>query len=120
MIGFALAGGFVLLVPLAPSPGWVFALICLATLVQDMAIPCIWSVTSDVGGRYAGTVGGFMNTVGAVGGALSPLAVAQYGWDKALTMFAVSYFLGSLLWLRIDASESIFSDRRRGTTIPAP
>jgi MFS family permease len=120
VIGFALAGGLVLLVPMAPSPGWVFLLICLATLVQDMAIPCIWSVTSDVGGRYAGTVGGFMNTVGAVGGALSPLAVAQYGWDRALALFSLSYFAGSLLWLRIDASESIFSPRGRATTIPPP
>ena len=123
VIGFALAGVLVLLVPLAPSPGWVFLFICLTTFVQDLAIPCIWSVTSDVGGRYAGTVGGFMNTVGAVGGALSSLATAEvsagkYGWDSVFIMLAASYFAGSILWLRIDASESIFSDRGRPTTIP--
>jgi MFS family permease len=124
VIGFALAGGLVLLVPLAPSPGWVFAIICLAVLLQDTAIPGIWSVTSDVGGRYAGTVGGFMNTVGAVGGALSPLAAAQvssaYGWSWVFVVFAASYLLGSLLWLRIDASESIFSEQRRTIRMPPP
>jgi MFS family permease len=118
VVGFALAGGLVLLVPLAPAPGWVFLLICLATLLQDTAIPCIWSVTSDVGGRYAGTVAGFMNTAGAVGGALGLLATGElagtHGWDTTFVMFAASYVLGSLLWLRIDASESIFSGRSPG------
>jgi MFS family permease len=124
VIGFGLAGVLVLFVPLASTAHWVFVFICLATLLQDVAIPCIWSVTSDVGGRYAGTVAGFMNTVGAVGGGLGLIATGEiagtHGWDWAFVMFAASYFLGSLLWLRIDASESIFSDRSRAATIPPP
>jgi hypothetical protein len=54
-----------------------------------------------------------MNTVGAIGGAVaSPLTSWVAGkdarWDLVFLMFAVSYVIGALMWVRIDAGESIF------------
>jgi MFS family permease len=112
--GFGLAGGCALLLsqPFL-TYGQAVALSCLAVALQDLAVPCIWSLPTDVGGRYAGTVAGCMNTVGAIGGAVaSPLTSWVAGkdarWDLVFLMFAVSYVIGALMWVRIDAGESIF------------
>ena len=78
---------------------------------SDLAIPCIWSVSADVGGRYAGTVSGYMNTVGGIGGTLGilviPFLAEHYGMPMVLVVNAVVYVIGGLLWLRIDATETI-------------
>jgi len=62
----------------------------------------------DIGGRCAGTVGGCMNSVGAIGAMLSPLVAAKvaslWNWKAVFVVFAASYFLGALAWLRVDAS----------------
>jgi MFS family permease len=109
VVGFAGAGLCALLVSLAPNAWTAIALLCAANVFQDIAIPCIWSLPADVGGRYSGTLGGAMNSAGGIGGALSPLVAAQvataFGWSWLFLVFAGSYLLGAILWLRIDASE---------------
>src|SRR5262249_60219350 len=56
-----------------PTPAVV--LLSLACFINDMAIPVIWAVSADVGGRFAGTVAGFMNMVGGLGGMITPLLI---------------------------------------------
>jgi sugar phosphate permease len=111
VIGFGLAGVCDLLIPYVNSPQAVIALICTACAVQDLAIPGLWAACADIGGRYAGTLSGVMNAMGCLGGILSPLftgdVAVAYGWNAVFLMFAATYFLGSLLWLRIDATERL-------------
>jgi ACS family glucarate transporter-like MFS transporter len=122
LVAFALAGLCAIPIPFTSEPWQAVALLCLALALQDLAVPCIWSVTADVGGRYAGTAGGFMNTIGAVGGALSPLVVGalarESGWPAAYLAIAASYFLGSILWIRVDATETIFGKEPRAEPGP--
>jgi MFS family permease len=109
--GFGLAGLCDSLIPWMAGPWAVIALICLACAVQDLALAGLWAVGADIGGRYAGTVLGTMNTMGCIGATLSPLLAAKVSsydsWDSAFLMFAGAYLLGALLWLRIDATEQI-------------
>jgi len=117
IVGFVLAALCTVPIPFTSEPWQAVALLCFALGLQDLSVPCIWSVTADVGGRYAGTAGGFMNTIGAVGGALSPLIVGEVaresGWPAAYLILASSYLVGSILWLRVDATETIFGREPR-------
>jgi MFS family permease len=113
LIGFSAAGVAFLFIPQAINAWTAVALVCIACALQDLAIPCIWSVCADVGGRYAGTLSGCMNAAGGVGAMLSPLVASRlanaFDWNVAFLVFAGSYFLGALMWLRIDATESIMT-----------
>ena len=87
-------------------------MLCAAFFINDLAIPPIWAVAADIGGRYAGTVSGVMNMCGAVGAVLSPILIpvlrAQgFGWPTVFAMLATAWFVAALAWLRIDASEPI-------------
>jgi MFS family permease len=89
----------------------VMALIVIAFAFQDLGVPSMWSLPTDVGGRFAGTLGGWMNSAGAVGGMLSPLVAARvsiaYGWNAAFVVFGAVYLLGALAWLRVDAGKPL-------------
>jgi MFS family permease len=92
--------------------GWgVVTLVCVACFIQDLAVPVMWAVPIDVGGRYAATVAGVMNCVGGLGGASSPVMVAylagHLGWEWVFYAAGAVYLLGGLLWLGVDASKSV-------------
>jgi MFS family permease len=109
--GFGVAGVCDLLIPWMNDPWQVIGLICAACAVQDLALAGLWAVGADIGGRYSGTVLGTMNMMGGIGAILSPvltpLLSKVYDWDTVFVVFAGSYVLGSLLWLRIDATEQV-------------
>jgi ACS family glucarate transporter-like MFS transporter len=117
-LGFLLAGATALLIPGLEGYGVAVATLCTVCFFQDLAVPCIWSLPADIGGRYAGTVGGFMNSVGAIGGALSAPFVAHLqggegGWDTVFYVFAAVYGFGALLWLVIDAGRGMITEPGR-------
>ena len=109
--GWTLAGLCAFAVSQLNSAAAVMTLIVVAFAFQDLGVPSMWSVPADIGGRFAGTVGGWMNSAGAVGGMLSPLVAAQvsivHGWNAAFMVFGTVYLLGALAWLRVDASRFI-------------
>ncbi|HKQ39635.1 MAG TPA: MFS transporter [Verrucomicrobiae bacterium] len=89
----------------------VITLIVVAFALQDLGVPSMWSLPTDIGGRFAGTVGGWMNSAGGIGGMLSPLVAAKvsfaHGWNATFIVFGAVYLLGALAWLRVDASSPI-------------
>ncbi|HEY7315328.1 MAG TPA: MFS transporter [Gemmataceae bacterium] len=122
VVGFSAAGLCVLGTGFTTTAWQAVALLCLAFLVNDLAIPVIWAVCADVGGRYAGTVSGIMNMAGGVGAVLSPVLIpsvlamlpAEYSgserWRLIFAGLAVSWFVGALAWIFIDASKPLFSE----------
>jgi MFS family permease len=115
IVGFGGAGLCALVVAGLDSAWPAILLMCVAFGFQDVAIPGIWSLPADVGGRYAGTLGGCMNTVGAIGGMLSPLVAARlssdFGWNAVFLVYGGMYLLGALAWVRIDAAKTIWGIR---------
>ena len=75
IVGFTGAGLCVFATGFATAAWQAVTLLCLAFLVNDLAIPVIWATCADVGGRYAGTVAGVMNMAGGVGAILSPILI---------------------------------------------
>lgn len=65
-----------------------------------------WSVTADISGGSAGSVSGFMNMGGQIGGALTgsltPWIAARYGWTASFLVAAGLCLLGALSWLVVD------------------
>lgn len=108
VIGLGVAAVCALAVSRCHSVWVVIFIICVAAAFQDLALPAMWSASVDIGGRCAGTVGGCMNSVGAIGAMLSPLVAAKvatlWSWQAVFVVFAASYVVGALAWLRVDAS----------------
>jgi ACS family glucarate transporter-like MFS transporter len=120
--GYLLAGTCILATGFTTTVWQAETLLCLGFLVNDLTVPIIWTVCTDVGGRCAGTLSGLMNMVGGIGAAISPallphvhrwLRHEQFDhricWRILLAGLAVSWFLGALSWLFIDAGKPLVS-----------
>lgn len=118
LTGFCLAGLFTLgasWLPQGAGPWPAVLLLSLAFFCQDLGVPCLWSLPADIGGQHAGVLGGFMNAIGALGGALSPVVIdalrhhTRFGWTGVLVTCGCVYLVAGLLWVRIDASRTLAS-----------
>jgi ACS family glucarate transporter-like MFS transporter len=128
IMGLAGKGGgavLLLLAALTPDPAWAVLLIALSAFASDLAMAATWAVCTDAGGRFVGTVFGFMNTVAGIGGALIPVLVGylllwlspekngvfdpvarEHAWGVVLYLLAAVLGVCALCWFRIDAEES--------------
>lgn len=118
LVGFAGAGLCVLATGFATTAAQAVTLLCLAFLINDLAIPTLWATCADMGGKYAGSVAGTMNMVGALGAILSPLLIPvvkaqlegmdlEARWRIIFIGLASAWFLGAVAWLFIDASRKL-------------
>ena len=107
--GFGGACAALVLSTLAPSA--VLAVLCfaLASFSNDLALPHGWAAAMDLGGKYAGTLSGAMNTWGNVGGALSPMVIGfvlkwtHNNWNLTFYLSAAVYAAGILCWYFLDS-----------------
>lgn len=64
-----------------------------------------WTICSDVAGKFAGTVSGWMNFCGNLVGAAAPLitgwVVTRYGWQAAIVATAAAAIFGATLWVLV-------------------
>jgi ACS family glucarate transporter-like MFS transporter len=98
----AIVGALCLLVGSFASDPWVavggFAL---AVGTRGLVESAYWSSVIDIGGRQSGLVGGAMNTMsnlgGAVSTALAPFLVQALGWSVALAVAAAITALSGLI-----------------------
>lgn len=91
----------------------------LASFCNDVTMPGSWSTCMDIGGKYAGTVSGSMNMMGAFGGMVAPFVVGLIldttgrNWALTFWLSGAIYFLGGLCWLFIDPVTPIQADDKR-------
>jgi MFS family permease len=81
--------------------------------IADLCVSACWSMCHDIGGARAGTVAGAMNTVGNIGGAISPLVVGYtvqwwHSWTLPFFITAGVYVAGGVLTLLINPSEPLW------------
>ena len=73
-----------------------------------------WAITADIGGRFSGSLSGFMNMGCQFGGAvtsfLTPYIAQQFGWTASFLVAAVLSVVGSLLWLLVNPDEPVVPD----------
>ena len=114
-IGFGgFAAGALCLLASAYTPDAKTTVLCmaLASFFGDLTLSSCWAICIEIGRKLAGTVSGFMNTWGNLGGLLSPIFAAYVvqhfgGWQIAIVSYGIVLFIGALLWLRIDPTKEI-------------
>jgi MFS family permease len=96
----------------ANSPEAAIACLVLASGAHDLTLPVLWATTTDAGGRFGGTAGGFVNFASSLSGMLAPLSAAML--ERAFGSFhavfyaaAAMYLIGAALWLIIDPRKSL-------------
>lgn len=70
-----------------------------------------WSVTADIAGGSAGSVSGFMNMGGQIGGtvtgSLTPWIAARYGWTASFLVAAALCLIGAVSWLAVNPEKTL-------------
>jgi ACS family glucarate transporter-like MFS transporter len=129
-----------LLCPLAPTAFWFFLAASLAAFCTDLTVASAWAICQDIGRRYAAIVGGVMNTVAGLSGALAGwltgtilqsslsryaaevgLPSAQlssvqkaagllHGYHLNFLIFAAAYLVALLCWFRIDSTRPLLPE----------
>ena len=92
------------------SPVLTITLLAFAFGCASAAEGPFWATAAAAGGEYAGAAGGFMNTVGNLGGmiapVLTPLIAAQFGWASALWVASGLVLLGVIAWAGVRENEA--------------
>lgn len=64
-----------------------------------------WAACIDIGGKFSGSVTGWMNFWGNIGGVTAPTLTAwlatSYGWQAAITFTAALAIIGIIAWLAV-------------------
>jgi MFS transporter, ACS family, glucarate transporter len=72
-----------------------------------------WAITADIGGRFAGSLAGFMNMGCQFGGALTafltPYIALHLGWTASFLVAAGLSVVGALLWLFVNPDHGVAS-----------
>ncbi|MBZ5724950.1 MAG: MFS transporter [Acidobacteriia bacterium] len=111
--GFAGASGFLIFSTTVRDPLLAMIAIGLASFANDLVMPPAWGAAMDLGGKYAGTVSGAMNTWGNIGGALAPLVNGYIltwthgNWNLTFYVAAAIYLLGIVCWMFLDPVTAI-------------
>ncbi len=113
---FLTCAALVLASTLVARPIATATLLALALGSVDFGLSACWAVCLDIGADHAGVITGYMNTVGNLGGLLTPLvfgyAVDRLGsWTLPFLVTAVVYAFGAVAWLFIDPDVPLESAR---------
>jgi nitrate/nitrite transporter NarK len=105
-VAFVTCAALVLLSTVLPQPVAKAVLLACALASVDLALSACWAVCLDIGGDHAGVMTGYMNTVGNLGGFVTPLvfgyAVERLGsWTLPFHVTAAVYAVGAAAWLFI-------------------
>lgn len=100
----------------ARSPELAVACLGFASGAHDLTLPVVWATCTDLGGRFGGTAGGWMNLASSLSGMLAPVASAGlaqwFGSFHAVFWVTTSlYLVGAILWLFIDPCNSVIPER---------
>lgn len=118
LIGFTGASGLLLASFYIRDPLLAMLSMGFASFCNDVTMPGSWSTCMDIGGKYAGSVSGSMNMMGAFGGMVAPFAIGWLldhtarNWSLTFWIAAAIYFLGGLCWLFIDPVTPIERDKK--------
>jgi sugar phosphate permease len=90
---------------------------------DDLAMGPAWAACADIGEKYAGTIGGAMNMIGnllgAVGTAITGYLFKEGRPDLLFMIFAGSFWLATLCWQGVNANDRLTSrpDEAAGAAI---
>jgi MFS transporter, ACS family, glucarate transporter len=97
---------------------WLLGFLLTATFFfSDLCMGPAWASCADIGERYAGTMSGAMNMMGALAGASGAAmagALFRRGRpDLVFLIFSGVYMLAALCWLKVDVTKRLAESRDR-------
>ncbi len=109
---FLTCSALVFLSTVVPQPVAKAVLLACALASVDLALGACWAVCLDIGRDHAGVITGYMNTIGNLGGLVTPLvfgyAVERLGsWILPFHITAVVYAVGAVAWLFIEPDVAV-------------
>jgi ACS family glucarate transporter-like MFS transporter len=119
LVGFGGAGLCAFCLLLVTQAWQAVLLLCLVFLINDLAVPVIWAASTDISGRFAGTISAVVNTAGCIGAFLGPVitgamldSAAEQGprhglWPLIFTGLASAWVIAGVSWLFVDAARPI-------------
>jgi ACS family glucarate transporter-like MFS transporter len=98
-------------------------LIAIGGACSMLTLAPAWASAVDVGGHHAGVTAGVMNTVGQIGGILSPIVLAYLvdatgNWNLPLLVLAGIYAVAAVAWLMINPDQRVEDAGRPGGSNP--
>jgi len=110
--GYVLAALAIFMATQLPSGFAAGLCIAIGGACSMLTLAPAWATAVDVGGRHAGVTAGTMNTVGQVGGILSPLVLAYLvdatnDWNMPLLVLAGIYAVAGVAWLTINPEQRV-------------
>jgi MFS transporter, ACS family, glucarate transporter len=113
MASFAmmLAAGFLSLGSLVQSARFASVILAGGAGALYLAQSSFWAVTADIAGVSSGSVSGFMNMGGQIGGAvtasLTPWIAQRLGWTASFLVAAAMCLVGAIIWLVVDPTRPL-------------
>jgi MFS transporter, ACS family, glucarate transporter len=106
-VALPLSGVLIVSAMLSASPLLAAVLMAFAFFWAELCLSPSWAMCHDIGGEAAGTITGAMNTLGNIGGSISPLVVGYSvqlwgSWSTPLVIMAGIYLAGGMLTLLVD------------------
>jgi len=110
MTGMGLSATFGLLAVNVSDFWTITALLAVSMSALGICEGVFWTTATDIGGKYRGSSGAFMNCGGNVGGLISPLLTPiiadSIGWRGAITLACIISGIGGLVWFLITPPEA--------------
>jgi MFS family permease len=116
-ISYGGAAALLLLFTWIANPMLAVAVMSLSSFAAEFSGPASWTTAMDIGGEHVGTVSGFMNTLGQLGGSVAPavtgflLVASGNAWNVAFYASALIYAAGGVCWMLIDPLTRVDLDR---------
>lgn len=74
-----------------------------------------WSTVISLGGKYTGSVSGWMNLWGNIGGVLAPIVTAalvtSYGWNQAFIITSLFGIIAIVAWLFVKPGKQLVPEK---------
>lgn len=100
-------------IPLMQTPIEATILLCVASAAYDFGQATNWATIVDIGGKYAGSAAGLINTIGNMGNAFQPAIGAMiftaFGWDTLFIVYSVMFLIAATMWLLIDPRKTFYA-----------
>jgi MFS transporter, ACS family, glucarate transporter len=113
--GLTVAGLAILAVPWVENVVALGFLLTLAFFGNDLAMAPAWAAAADIGEHHTGTVAGTMNMMASFMAAVQAIVIGRLLGSHNLVMpfvlLAVSYALGTLAWIGVDARQTLAEQR---------
>ncbi|WP_373325471.1 MFS transporter [Sporomusa paucivorans] len=109
--GLLLSGASLYMAAVATTPGANVLWLTISLGSLGFTFNASWAASMDIGGKFCGTVSGWMNFWGNIGGVVAPVATAwiatYYGWQAAILVTAFSSIIGVVCWIAVKPDQEI-------------